>query len=152
DPNKAAYITPDPITARISNAGVRMMGIPNGLALQSEIAFQYSVPDPFTEVFDGIAIGNSSFSNLDAYMKDYSDGSVTVQWRSGSTVVMEATFVSGSPYAFFQTFAGQAVIRTKAGDGPEKGIFHQDGNSLGVWTDVAGNRAHFLIVGSGSTS
>ena len=36
DPNDAAYITPDPITARITNRGVRVMGIPSGLAILSQ--------------------------------------------------------------------------------------------------------------------
>jgi hypothetical protein len=31
DSNKSGYITPDPMTARISNKGVRIMGIPGGL-------------------------------------------------------------------------------------------------------------------------
>ena len=34
DPNDAAYITPDPISARISNKGVRVGSIPSGLQLR----------------------------------------------------------------------------------------------------------------------
>jgi endo-1,3(4)-beta-glucanase len=151
DTADSAYITPDPMTARISNMGARIMGIPGGLSTKNDTEYTYSIPDPFTEVFDGIAVGNSIYSTMDAYLKDYSDGSVTVEWRSGSTPVMEATFVHGSPYAFFTALQGDLVVRAKAADGGEKGIFHQSGNSLGVWTDVAGNRNNFLITGHGTT-
>ena len=87
--NDAGYITPDPMTARITDRGVRIMGIPGGLRT-SATNTQYNIPAPFDEVFDGLAIGNSIYSNLDAYLKDYSDGSVTVQsasWdlRAGGT-------------------------------------------------------------------
>ncbi|MFT7561800.1 MAG: endo-1,3(4)-beta-glucanase, partial [Flavobacteriales bacterium] len=147
-----AYLTPDPMMVRVSNLGIRILGIPNGLRVPSENDFLYQIPDAVSEVFDGIAIGNSQFSNLDAFMKDYSDGSVTVEWRSGATPVMEATMVYGSPYMFFEVFAGEPVIRTRGAVGGEKGLFHQQNNSLGVWTDVATNRNHYLIVGEGATS
>ena len=147
----AGYITPDPITARITERGVRLLGIPGGLRTGTNDTI-YAIPDPFSEVFDGIAIGNSAYSNLDAFLKDYSDGSVTVQWKSGSTAVMEATFVHGSPYVYFTALQGNLVVRTKSADGGEKGIFHQSGNNLGVWTDVAGNRNAFLIVGHDATT
>ncbi|NHN36932.1 glucan 1,3-beta-glucanase [Pseudomaricurvus alcaniphilus] len=150
DPNNAAYITPDPIIARINNKGVRVMGIPSGLAPTSN-GFLYQVPDPFSEVFDGVAIGNTLFSNLNAYLKDHSDGSVTVQWQDGVYPVMEATFVHGSPYVYFKAHQGELVIRTKATDGPEKGTYYAQGNSLGVWTAVAGIRNNFLITGEGTT-
>ena len=68
DPNGAGYITPDPMTARITDRGVRIMGIPGGLRT-NPTATQYSIPDPFNEVFDGIAVGNSDYSNLEAYLK-----------------------------------------------------------------------------------
>ncbi|ACE83197.1 glucan endo-1,3-beta-glucanase, putative, glu81A [Cellvibrio japonicus Ueda107] len=147
----SAYITPDPITARITERGVRLLGIPGGLRVNGN-EYTYPIPDPFSEVFDGIAVGNSSYNNLDAFLKDYSDGSVTVQWRSGSTAVMEATFVHGSPYVYFTALQGNLVVRTKAGDGGEKGVFYQSGNHLGVWTDVAGNRNAFLITGHDATT
>ncbi len=150
DPNGAGYITPDPMTARITERGVRILGIPGGLRT-SPTATQYSIPDPFNEVFDGIAIGNSDYNNLDAYLKDYSDGSVTVQWNSGSTPVMEATFVHGSPYAYFTVLKGNLKLLTKAADGGEKGIFYQQGNTLGVWTNVAGNGNYFLVTGHDAT-
>ncbi|MFC6633223.1 glycosyl hydrolase [Microbulbifer taiwanensis] len=150
DSADAAYITPDPVTARISNRGARLLSIPAGIRTAG-IESSYPIPDPFSEVFDGIAVGNSAHADMDAYLKDYSDGSVTVQWRSGATPVMEATFVYGSPYVYFTALQGQLVLRTKAGDGPEKGTFYSDGNSLGVWTDVASVRNHFLAVGDGST-
>ena len=147
----SAYITPDPMTARITERGVRILGIPGGLKVNGN-EYTYPIPDPFNEVFDGIAIGNSSFSNMEAFLKDFSDGSVTVQWKSGATVVMEATFVHGSPYAYFTALQGNLVVRTKAADGGEKGVFYQGGNSLGIWTDVAGNRNNFLITGHDATT
>ena len=147
----AGYITPDPITARITERGVRLLGIPGGLRTGTNDTI-YAIPDPFSEVFDGIAVGNSAYSNLEAFLKDYSDGSVTVQWKSGSTAVMEATFVHGSPYVYFTALQGNLVVRTKSADGGEKGIFYQSGNSLGVWTDVAGNRNAFLITGHDTTT
>ncbi|MDZ4261283.1 MAG: glucan 1,3-beta-glucanase, partial [Pseudomonadota bacterium] len=147
----SGYITPDPITARITERGVRILGIPTGLRTGTNETL-YSIPDPFSEVFDGIAVGNSSYSNLDAFLKDYSDGSVTVQWKSGATAVMEATFVHGSPYVYFTALQGNLVVRTKSADGGEKGVFHQSGNNLGIWTEVAGNRNAFLIVGHDATT
>ncbi|RZA09053.1 MAG: glucan 1,3-beta-glucanase [Moraxellaceae bacterium] len=147
----AAYITPDPMTARITDRGARILGIPGGLRT-SATQTAYSIPDPFSEVFDGLAIGNTNYANMEAYLKDYSDGSVTVQWNSGSTPVMEATFVHGSPYAYFTALQGSIVIRTKAADSGEKGVFYQSGNSLGVWTEVAGDRNNFLITGHDTTT
>ncbi|MEN0037304.1 MAG: glycosyl hydrolase [Cellvibrio sp.] len=147
----AGYITPDPITARITERGVRILGIPGGLRTGTNETI-YAIPDPFSEVFDGIAVGNSSYSNLEAFLKDYSDGSVTVQWKSGATAVMEATFVHGSPYVYFTALQGNLVVRTKSADGGEKGVFHQSGNNLGIWTEVAGNRNAFLIVGHDATT
>lgn len=126
DATRAGYITPDPIMARITDRGFRALGIPNGLSVQSESAFNYAIPDPYSEVFDGIAIGNSDYTSLDAFMKDYSDGSVTVEWRSGTTPVMEATFVYGSPYVFIDVKAGSPVIRTKSASGTEKEVFLQE--------------------------
>ncbi len=55
DSADAAYITPDPITARISNRGVRLLSIPSGLKTSSNES-SYPVPEPFSEVFGGIAI------------------------------------------------------------------------------------------------
>ncbi|MGW8369260.1 MAG: immunoglobulin-like domain-containing protein, partial [Gammaproteobacteria bacterium] len=111
DPNDAAYITPDPITARVTDRGFRAMGIPSGLATTND-GFLYSIPDPFSEVFDGVAIGNSNFAAMEAYLKDHSDGSVTVEWQSGGAAVMEATFVHGSPYVYVKAFQGELVVRT----------------------------------------
>ncbi|MDD1779771.1 PEGA domain-containing protein [Enterovibrio sp. ZSDZ35] len=150
DPNNAGYITPDPITARISERGARIMGIPNALQGQGNL-FQYVVPDPFNEVFDGIAIANSKHNDMQGYLKDHSDGAMTVEWRSGSTPVMEATFVHGSPYAYFKSYDGDFQIKTTSTDGFQKGTFYQTAQALGVWTDVAGNRNSFLIVGEGNT-
>ncbi len=152
DTSKAGYITPDPITARLTDAGFRMLGIPNGLQYQNGNSYIYAVPDPFSEVFDGLAIANSQHSQMDAYLYDYSDGSVTVEWQDNGTPVMRATFVYGSPYAYIDVLSGDLVLKSKALEGPEKGIYHQDGNTLGIWTDVAGNRNSYLIVGDGSTN
>jgi hypothetical protein len=151
NPADAAYITPDPMMARITNRGVRVMGIPSGLK-PSVNGFGYPVPAPFDEVSDGIAIGNTDFANMDAYLKDHSDGSVTVEWQSGGQAIMEATFVHGSPYVYFKAYAGQLVVRTLRGNGGEKGIFFDQGDSLGVWTSVSGNRNNFLVTGEGSTT
>ena len=147
----AAYITPDPIIARVTERGVRLMGIPGGLSISSD-GFLYSPPDPFAEVFDGIAVGNSMHSDLNAFMKDSSAGSVTVQWRSGTDPVMEAVFSHGSPHVFFSVFQGNLVLRTLREDGGEKGIFLDEEDRLGVWTSVAGNRNDFLVTGNGVTS
>ncbi|MCS5587701.1 MAG: glycosyl hydrolase, partial [Porticoccaceae bacterium] len=152
DANDAAYITPDPIIARVTEKGVRVMGIPTGLKTTNQNQFMYQIPDPMSEVFDGMAVGNSAYSSLDAYAKDHSEGSVTVMWKSGNTDVMEATFVHGSPYIYFKAYQGNLVIRTLRSDGGEKGTFYNQNNSLGVWTSVAGNTNNFLIVGEGSTT
>jgi endo-1,3(4)-beta-glucanase len=151
NPRDAAYITPDPIIARITNRGARVMGIPSGLRA-SVNGFAYPIPDPYAEVFDGIAIGNTDFSNMDAYLKDHSDGSVTVEWQSNGQAIMEATFVHGSPYVYVKAHAGELVVRTLRVNGGEKGIFYQQASSLGVWTSVAGNLNNFLVTGEGGTT
>jgi len=151
DANDAAYITPDPVTARITDRGVRVMGIPTGLATTGD-GFMYQIPDPFAEVFDGLAVGNSTHANLQAYLKDHSDGSVTVEWQSNDIAVMEATFVHGSPYIYFKAYEGELVVRTLRADGAEKGTFYSKGNSLGIWTNVAGNHNNFLVTGEGTTT
>ena len=151
DPNRAAYITPDPIMARISNRGVRVLSIPAGLAPTND-GFMYQIPDPFSEVFDGVAIGNTNFADMDAYLKDHSDASVTVEWQSGGQAVMEATFVHGSPYVYVKAYQGELVVRTLRADGGEKGTFYNQGNSLGVWTRVADIQNNFLITGEGTTT
>ena len=147
---QAGYITPDPITARISERGARILGIPSGLRTGDK-EYAYRIPEPYREVFDGMAVGNSVSDQLQAYLKDFSDGSVTVQWRSDATPVMEATFVHGSPYVYFTALDGELILRTHAADGDQKGIFHRGDNTLGLWTDVAGNRHYFLLVGNEST-
>lgn len=152
DANGAAYITPDPFIARISERGLRVMGIPTGLSAGPG-GFGYTIPDPFSEVFDGAAIGNSAHSNMDAKLHDYSEGAVTAGWYDGNTLVMEATFVYGSPYIFFEVFSGQPQIKTwpDATSG-QRGIWHEGGNSLGVWTAIAGGRNNFLVVGDAGTT
>ena len=89
---------------------------------------------------------------MDAYLNDHSDGSVTVEWQSGGQAVMEATFVHGSPYVYFKAYQGELVVRTLRADGGEKGTFYNQGNSLGIWTSVAGNHNNFLVTGEGNTT
>ncbi|WP_144394528.1 glycosyl hydrolase [Pleionea sediminis] len=151
DNSRSGYITPDPIAARITNRGFRMASIPAGMAFKNGIADTYDVPAPFDEVFDGLAIANSQYSSLEAKLFDYSDGSMTVEWQHSEQPVMRATFVHGSPYVFIDTLQGELIIRSRSADGPEKGIYHQSSNQIGLWTDVAGNRNHFLVVGHGAT-
>ena len=151
DANDPAYLTPDPIRVRVSNKGARLMGIPGGYKVIGNFP-RYDGPVPFDEVFDGVAIANTVHNNLDAYLKDHSDGSVTVQWKSGNIEVMDATFVHGSPYAYFKVYSGEALLRTHRPDGGEKGTFYQTGNNLGVWTDIAGVRNSFLVTGEGTTT
>jgi len=152
DAADAAYITPDPISARITDKGVRVSGIPSGLNIFGEDNFYYPIPDHAAEVFDGIAIGNSDYASLDAYAKDHSAGSVTVLWKSGETDVMEATFVHGSPYIYFKAYSGNFQVRTLRSDGGEKGTFGSGDNLLGIWTNVAGNANNYLVVGEGATT
>jgi hypothetical protein len=153
DYDDSAYITPDPISARINNKGARVGGIPSGLRVTNPGQYYYPIGDHAAEVFDGIAVGNSAYSNLEAFTKNYSEGSVTVLWKSGSTDVMEATFVHGSPYVYFKAYAGNLEVRTLRQDGVgEKGTFSTPSNMLGIWTNVAGAINNFLIVGEGSTS
>ena len=151
-----AHISADPVRARISNVGARLMGIPGGYRLAGGLCAncypQYSAAEWFTEVFDGIAIANSTHKNMDAYLKDYSDGSVTVLWKSGNTDVMEATFVHGSPYTFFKVYDGDPIIKTLRENGGEKDIFYEQGNSIGIWTSVAGNTHSFTVTGEGVTT
>lgn len=152
DPNRAAYITPDPLTVRITNGGFRAMGIPNGMKVVNQNEFAYPIPDPFGEVMDGIAIGHSSGTSLQGYLKDHSDGSVTVQWQSNGTPAMEATFTHGSPYVYIKVLTGGLRIKTLREDGGEKGTFYNKDNSLGVWTSVAGNHNNYVITGEGATT
>ena len=152
DANDAAYITPDPIIARINDRGVRVSSIPSGLRTVDPNLFMYQIPDPFSEVFDGLAIGNTNFANMDAYLKDHSDGSVTVEWQSGGQAVMEATFVHGSPYVYFKAYQGELVVRTLRADSGEKGTFYNQGDSVGIWTNVAGINNNFLVTGEGNTT
>ncbi len=151
DFNEAAYITPDPIRARISDKGARVNGIPGGFKVIGNFP-RYDGPEPFQEVFEGVAIANSAYADLNAYLKDHSDGSVTVQWKSGDQAVMDATFVHGSPYVYFKAYVGDLLLRTQEADGGAKGTFYSQDNSLGVWTDIAGIRNNFLVVGEGATT
>lgn len=150
DPDGVGHITPDPLMARITERGMRLMGVPAGLRVEDK-GVTYPVPEPLKEVFDGIALANDQFERLNAYVRDYSDGSVSVEWRSGHRPVMSATFVQGSPYVYLSVFRGDLLLRTLEADGERKGIFYRDDNSLGVWTDVEGQKNHFLLTGHGET-
>ena len=151
DPNGAGYITPDPFLARLSERGARLLASPSGLKSDA-FGFGYSVPDPFSEVFDGIAIANTAHSNMNVMLLDYSDGAVTAGWFDGDVAVMTATFVYGSPYVFFEVLSGSAQLKTLRANSGEKGLWYQSGNSLGVWTNVAGNLSHFLVIGDIGTT
>jgi endo-1,3(4)-beta-glucanase len=144
----AAHVTADPIRARISNRGARLMGLPGGYKAIGNYP-RYDGPEPWKEVFDGIAVANSQYSELDAFLKDYSDGSVTIMWKSGNVDVMEATFVHGSPYAYFKVHAGSPIIKTEAQAG--KGTYYEYGSNLGIWTDISGIKNYFVITGEGTT-
>ena len=65
---------------------------------------------------------------------------------------MEATFVHGSPYVYFKVYDGNPIIKTLRSNSGEKGIFYESGDSLGIWTDVAGNRNNFVVTGEGVTT
>jgi hypothetical protein len=150
DSSNTGYITPDPISARVSDRGFRMGSIPGGMKSTNSGGGQlYEIPDPFSEVFDGLGIANSHYQQMSTVMYDYSDGSVTVEWQQEGAAIMRATFVHGSPYVFVNVLKGQLVLKSKAVTGPEKGIYHHAENELGIWTDVASNRATYLVVGDG---
>jgi len=152
DPNSAAYITPDPISARISNTGFRVIGLPAGIRTVNPREFAYPIPDPFAEVFDGIAVGNSVHNNLQGFTSKTSDGSITVEWQSGGVAVMNATFVHGSPYVYINVLDGDLELRTLREDGGEKGTYFLGSDSFGVWTNVAGQANYFLLTGDGATT
>ena len=61
---------------------------------------------------------------------------------------MTATFVR-SPYVFFDVHAGDLLVRATPRGRGEKGTFYRQGNSLGVTTNVAGQRNNFLLTGKG---
>lgn len=151
DPAGAGYITPDPIMARLTERGARVIGIPPGLRANSG-GFGYAVPDPFAEVFDGAAIANSAHTNMDVKLLDHSEGSTTAGWFEGDKLIMEATFVSGSPFVFFDVHSGTPVFKTLRASGPERGIWHEGTDSLGIWSNVAGQLNHFLLVGDPGSS
>lgn len=152
DPNSAAYITPDPISARISNTGFRVIGLPAGIRTVNPREFAYPIPDPFAEVFDGIAVANSEYNNLQGYTSKTSDGSITVEWQSNGVAVMNATFVHGSPYVYINVLDGELQLKTLREDGGEKGTYFLGTDSFGLWTNVAGQLNYFLITGDGATT
>ncbi|WP_261905358.1 glycosyl hydrolase [Vibrio fortis] len=153
NPNHAGYLTPDPMLVRITNTGVRILGIPSGLRGVGTDIFQYQIPDPFAETFDGVTIVNSAHDQLEAKLQEASDGSVTVEWQTQTgEAVMEATFVHGSPYAFFKVYDGNAELHTYRSDSGEKGVsYPQSNNVLGIWTNVASNKTEVLVIGEGET-
>ena len=152
DPDGAGYITPDPFIARLSDRGLRFMTIPVGLQAGVD-GFGYTIPDPFAEVFDGAAIGNSLHSDLEVKLLNYSEGAITAGWFDDAVLVMEATFVFGSPYIFIDVHSGEPQIKTwPNANFDQRGIWHEGDNSLGFWTAIAGGRNNFLIVGDEGTT
>ena len=151
DPNGAGYITPDPIMSRLTERGARFMGIPPGIGASGG-GFGYAVPDPFAEVFDGVAIANNAHNNMDVKLLDYSEGAITAGWFEGDSLIMEATFVYGSPFVFFEVYSGAPTLKTLRANGGERGVWHEGGDSLGIWSSVAGQRNDFLIVGDAGTA
>ena len=163
-----AYITPDPIMARLSGNGVRITGIPSGLNVFTSMPgcaaddsacvdisdnnFGYVIPAPDEEVMEAIAIGNTSHSNMTTKLLDYSEGAVTAGWFDGANLVMKATFVQGSPYVYFEVYSGDAQLKSLRPSGGERGVWHEGGDSIGIWTNVAGIRNHFMVVGDAGTS
>mgnify|MGYP006235141875 FL=1 len=87
---------------------------------------------------------------MEAFLENFSDGSVTVRWRENQLDIMDATLIHGSPYIFISVYRGDLVLKTKASDGAEKGIFHDSSTGFGIWTNVAGIRNNFLINGDGA--
>lgn len=152
DTARSSYITPDPIAARISDRGVRLAGIPSGMKLFNNSDFGMEIPDPFAEVHEGIAIANSAHAVLDAKLHHYSDGSVTARWFAGNTLVMEGTFVYGSPYVYFEVFSGSPIVRTFAEVGPQKSTFDVGSNGLGFTTNVSGITNHFAVFTDGAAT
>jgi hypothetical protein len=115
DNSKTGYITPDPISARLSERGFRMGSIPGGIkSVNSGNGQLYEIPDPFSEVFDGLGIANSEYQQMSASLYDYSDDSVTVEWQQEGAAIMRTTFVHGSPYVFVNVLEGQLVLKSKA--------------------------------------
>src|SRR5690625_6037548 len=98
------------------------MGIPAGLDAQLH-SYTYPIPKPFKEVYDGIALANSQFSDMDAYVRDHSDGSVTLEWRSGHRPIMAATLVQGSPCIYISVYRRGLVLRTRGDAGEHQAVF-----------------------------
>ena len=74
---------------------------------------------------------------------------VTAGWFDGDVLVMEATFVYGSPYVFFEVYEGSPVL--KMGNLATREIWHRGGNSLGITTDASGQTSHVLLIGDAGT-
>ena len=110
------------------------------------------IPAPDEEVMEAIAIGNTSHSNMTTKLLDYSEGAVTAGWFDGANLVMKATFVQGSPYVYFEVYSGDAQLKSLRPSGGERGVWHEGGDSIGIWTNVAGIRNHFMVVGDAGTS
>ena len=101
---------------------------------------------------EAIAIGNTNHGGMTTKLLDYSEGSVTAGWFDGASLIMEATFVQGSPYVYFEVYSGKPLLKTLRPTGGERGVWYEGSDSLGVWTNVAGMRNHFMVVGDAGTS
>ena len=75
--------------------------------------FGYVIPAPADEVMEAIAIGNTSHSAMTTKLLDYSEGSVSAGWYDGDTLVMDATFVHGSPYVYFEVYSGKPRFKKR---------------------------------------
>ena len=56
------------------------------------------------------------------------------------------------PHMYAKIYDGNPIIKTLREDGGEKEIFYEQGNSIGVWTNVASNMHSFIITGEGVTT
>ncbi len=52
----------------------------------------------------------------------------------------------------FKVYQGNPLLRTLRADGGEKGTFYNQGNHLGIWTNVSGIRNNILLSGEGVTT
>ena len=96
--------------ARISERGLRVMGIPTGLS-----AAPVALVTPFlTRSPRCLTVQRSATQRTATWTRNCTiiPRCCTAGWYDGNTLVMEATFVYGSPYIFFEVYSGQPQIKT----------------------------------------